>query len=196
MGTADSVLMDMILQSSQPGIWEWIYDSRDAALPVIVTVVGTYLVLGLCTRFGRLRSLSQMSGFDFGVNVAIGSIIAAVVLSPDPSLARASIALVTIFALQVIWSKIRQILPTHSNPSSQSPHVVWAGGFRDEALKATLFTRSDIYQAMRMAGVRQEAEVDFVVAEPTGALTVFKSSDTPPSRRLFDPVKGMETLYD
>ena len=176
-------------------LMQWIYDTSDAVLPVVVTVVGIFVVLGVCTRFGRLRSLSQMTGFDFGVNVAIGSIIAAVVLSPDPSLFRASVALAAIFALQVVWSWLRRHIPVITNPSSQRPHVLWAGGeFIDAHMRATNYTKSDVFYAMRKSGIVSFDQVRFVTAEPTGDVVVF-TTDTPDiSREIFEPVVGSERL--
>ena len=174
---------------------KWLYDGSDAVIPVIVSVVGIFFILGVSTRFGRLRSLSQMTGFDFGVNVAIGSIIASTVLSPDPSLFRAAVALLTIFAMQLIYSTLRRHLPV-SNPSSQSPHVLWAqGSFIEDHMRATKFTREDVHYAMRLAKVPNFDTVWFIAAEPTGSVVVWTDSDRGRvSRDVFHSMRGWELI--
>ena len=179
----------------KPDLSDWLYDPSDPVLGVIVSVLAIFLILGICTRFGKLRSLSQMTGFDFGVNVAIGSILAACVVAPDPSVFRAGLALVTIFAMQVAWSFIRRHLPSLSNPSSQKPHVLWANGdFVEAHLKATNYTRSDIHQAVRTSKMTRWDDVGFILAEPTGTITVYKKGCGPVSPDIFKEVVGSELL--
>ena len=174
---------------------DWLFDPSDPLLGVVVSVLAIFLVLGICTRFGKLRSLSQMTGFDFGVNVAIGSILAACVVAPDPSVTRAGLALVTIFVMQVVYSWLRRHLPVLSNPSSQKPHVLFANGqFVDTHLRATNYTRSDIHQAMRTAKVRRFEDVDFVLAEPTGTITVYTEGGGGVSPEMYREVVGSELL--
>ena len=177
-------------------LMHWLYDGEDAVLPVVVSAVGIFVILGICTRLGRLRSLSQMTGFDFGVNVAVGSIIGAVILAPDPSLFRAAVALVTIFAMQIVYSVVRRRLGLIDNPSSQPPHVLWVNGsFVEDHMKATKYTQSDIYYAMRTAKVNNFSEVWFVVAEPTGSVVVWTESDKRElSPEIFEGVKGWEMV--
>ena len=173
----------------------WFYDPSDPVLPIVLSIVAIFIVLGICTRFGRLRSLSQMTGFDFGVNVAVGSIIASAVLSKDPSVFRAAVALVTIFAMQIVYSIIRRRVPGIDDPSSQPPHVVYAnGGFVEKAMTATKFTRENVFQAVRAAGKRNMEEVAFVIAEPTGSLNVFGKSDAKVNVDVFVDVVGREML--
>ena len=174
---------------------KWMFDPTDPVLPIVMSVIAVFVVLGICTRLAGLRSLSQMTGFDFGVNVAVGSIIASTILSEDPSLFRATVALVTIFAMQWTYSVLRRRVPGIDDPSSQNPHVVWAkGGFIEDAMTATKFTRENIYQAVRTAGLRNMDEVAFVVAEPTGSLNVFGTSDTTVDQDVFVDVIGRELI--
>jgi len=173
----------------------WLYDPSDNVLMVVVSVVAIFIVLGVCTRFGRLRSLSQMSGFDFGVNVAVGSIIAATVLSPDPSVFRAGVALATIFSMQVLYSMVRRKSDVIDNPSSQPPHVIWHdGAFIEEHMKATMFTKEDIFHAMRTSQVHSFDEVRFIIIEATGDVTIFGAGDTALSKEIFEGVVGSERL--
>ena len=175
---------------------QWLYDGSDNVVMVAASVLGIFVILGICTRLGRLRSLAKMSGFDFGVNVAVGSIIASAVLSPDPSLFRAGVALAVIFALQIAYSFLRRKVPGLLNPSSQPPHVVWAnGGFIEKNMRATMFTETDIFHAMRSAGVNNFKEVRFVIAEATGDVNVYtRSQDGPLSPEIFEGVVGRELL--
>ena len=72
----------------------WISSSAESLLMVALSGVGIYLALMLFTRLLGLRSFSKMSSFDFAVTVALGTVLAATLLTPDPSLVQGIAGLV------------------------------------------------------------------------------------------------------
>ena len=85
----------------------WFATSWTALAAVALSVAGIYVVLMALTRLGGLRSFSKMSSFDFAMTVAIGSIIASTVLTPNPPLLQAAAALAVVFGVQLGVAALR-----------------------------------------------------------------------------------------
>ena len=88
---------------------DWISMPPSAFAAVITKTVGIYIALIVLTRLAGLRSFSKMSGFDFAITVAIGSVVASTVLSKEPPLAQAAFALSVLFGIQMslAWARKR-----------------------------------------------------------------------------------------
>lgn len=87
----------------------WIVPEPGTPLMIPLTGVGIYLAMVALTRVAGPRSFSKMSSTDFATTVAIGSIIASVLLSPHPSLLAGALALTTLYGIQalVTWGRSR-----------------------------------------------------------------------------------------
>ena len=77
-----------------------------------------YVAMVLLLRISGNRTLSKMNAFDFVVTVAMGSILATILLSRDVALAEGIAAMALLVALQfaVTWLGVR----------SERVHHVWA----------------------------------------------------------------------
>ena len=72
---------------------DWLFTTWGAVGDVALTALGIYMALIVYTRFAGLRTFSKLSGFDFAMTVAIGSIVAGSIMFDGPSLLRAVAAL-------------------------------------------------------------------------------------------------------
>ena len=68
---------------------------------IALSAFSMYVAVILLTRLAGVRSFSKMSGFDFAVTVAIGSVLASVILAKDPPIANGVAALIVLFGLQI-----------------------------------------------------------------------------------------------
>jgi uncharacterized membrane protein YcaP (DUF421 family) len=85
----------------------WIFASWQTVLMALISTVGIYIVLIVFTRISGLRSFSKMSSFDFAITIAIGSVLASTILFKPPSLVHASVAMGTLFGIQMIVAHFR-----------------------------------------------------------------------------------------
>jgi uncharacterized membrane protein YcaP (DUF421 family) len=97
---------------------------------VRTAVVGSlaYLALLVMLRVSGKRTLSQMNAFDFVVTVALGSTLAAILLSRDVSLGQGLAALALLIGLQFVitWTSVRS-QTTSRLVKSEPTAVVWRG---------------------------------------------------------------------
>ncbi len=160
---------------------------------VVLTTITMYLLLVLCVRLLGQRTLATMSSFDLGCAIALGSVIGRTSLLLDPTLATGAIALVTLFATQITLARLRRnrwVDPLMNRP----PVLLMAGDtLLHENMRAAHIAEDDLRQKLRLAGIRNLAEVRCVVLESTGAVSVLRRSE-PLDPWLFSDISGAEHL--
>ncbi|MCZ4296622.1 DUF421 domain-containing protein [Henriciella marina] len=175
---------------------DWIATSWSAVGMVLLGGLGMYATVVLLTRIFGLRSFSKMSGFDFAVTVATGSILAAIFIAKDPPLLQGMAAMIILFAMQAAVAELRKRFSFVQMIVDNQPRLIMWGGEIDEKqmLKAKI-TRADLIAKLREANVTRFEQIHAVVAETTGDISVLHG---PPEEmlelRLLDGVIGAERL--
>ncbi len=157
---------------------------------VLVISPLAYLALVLMLRVSGKRTLSKMNAFDFIVTIALGSTLATILLSRDVALAEGVLALGLLIALQFVitWlsvrsSAVRQIVK--DDPAL----LFYRGEFLRETLRRERVTESEVVAAARQSGVATLDDLDAVVLETDGSMSVMqsaKSSDRSTLRNVSD----------
>lgn len=156
------------------------FSQLDQVAATVAATAAVYAAALLLVRLAGRRTLAELSGFDVVVTVAIGSIVAATALPSDPSVADGVAALGTLLLLQVILAAMRQRFPTARRYLDFRPYVVARGAQVDvqrNPLTAQL-TEDDVRSSLRLKGVFDLAEVDFVVLEANGRLSAVPRGTT------------------
>ena len=124
-------------------------------------------------RLVGLRSFSKMSGYDFPITVATGSVIASVVVAPGTDWPVGLAALAALFVWQVVASRGRRASDRVQRALDNEPLLLMEGEtvFEDN-LRAAKVTRDDLIGKLREANVLHPREVRAVVFEPTGDVSV------------------------
>lgn len=171
----------------------WITTTLDAVLMVAVSAVGIYLSLMLLTRISGLRSFAKISGFDFAVTVAIGSVIATTVVAEEPPLLQAAAGLASLYVLQMGVAVLRQHSPATRAAVENTPLLLMDAErvLRDNLRKARM-TEGDLRAKLREANVLDPDQIRAVVMESTGDVTVLHGDPEGPAldRDLLEGVEG------
>lgn len=177
--------------------WQWITTSTTAAWMVILTAIAAYLSLLLCTRIAGLRSFAKMSSFDFAITIAIGSLLAATVLTKDPPLLQSMVALVALFTMQYIVSWGRHKSPTLVRLIDNQPILLMAGTqVINKHLAQARLSDADLKSKLRQAGIVNKDQVLAVVLETTGDMSIFEKGDHALDLDLFSNIKGKHYLVE
>ena len=147
-------------------------------LPLLVRVLAatalTYAYVIVLVRVSGKRTAASLTSFDWILNVAVGSLVAVAMTSPDkvwPTLA--SITLVVL--LQYIVSKLAFHSDFVSRAVTAEPSLlVHQGRFMRDAMARTRVNEDEIAEALRSAGLTTLEQAGAVVMDPTGSLTVLK----------------------
>lgn len=144
----------------------------------VVVGVAAYAALLLLLRISGKRTLSKMNAFDLIVTVALGSTLSTILLSKNTPLAEGVAAFALLIFLQFIitWLSVRS--RTVNRLVKAEPKLLFhRGEFLREAMKSERVNEEEIWQAMRNHGIGVPGQVEAVVLETDGSLSVMRKSD-------------------
>lgn len=143
---------------------------------VAVCALLAYFILFLFIRISGKRTLAKLTAFDFVVTVTLGSTLSSMILA-KVTLAEGSVALLVIIALQyaLAWSA-RESKTLEKIINSSPTMVFYRGEFLEDAMKKEVLTHEEIYAEIRKYRMFDVDQVEAVVMELNGELTVIKKS--------------------
>lgn len=153
------------------------FDGWDGMARTVVVGMLAYLGLVVMLRLSGKRTLSKLNAFDLVVTVALGSILATILLSREVPLVDGLVAFVLLIALQfaVTWTSVR--MPWFRGVVASEPTLLMhRGQMLDDALHRARITPEEVRSAIRGAGMLDLDGVAAVVLEPDGSLSVLGSS--------------------
>lgn len=155
---------------------KWIDISFTAVGAILISSIVIYIAVILFTRIFGKRSFSKMSSFDFAMTVAVGSVIATTMLSSSVSLMEGLWGLLLIYILQLAAALLRRNR-FFSWAIDNTPLLLMDGPtiLHDNLRKARV-TEADLRSKLREANVLQLSQVQAVVFETTGDISVLHSS--------------------
>ncbi len=143
-----------------------------------LAAIVAYITLIVCARMVGLRSFSKMSSFDFALTVAMGSVLASTIIAQKPLVAQGVVALVSLFVIQWVTSRLRKRFRPVESIVDNEPLLLMDGEeILHENLSASRVTEDDLRAKLREANVLDLSEVRAVVLETTGDVSVLHSSD-------------------
>lgn len=174
-------------------IEKWLATGWGAAAMAVVSALGIYLAMVILTRLAGLRSFSKISSFDFAVTVAIGSVLATTILSDDPPLARAAIALAALYGIQMVVAWLRTRSDAVCRTVDNAPLLLMDGKrILHENLRKAKLTEADLRGKLREANVLTPDQIRAVVMESTGDVSVLHGDADGPELdpSLLEGVRG------
>ena len=158
-----------------------------------ILIVGflAYVALILCLRISGKRTLSKWNAFDFVVTIALGSILATILLSKQTPLAEGVMAFSFLIFLQFLITKISVYSKFIRDSVKAEPTLLLRDGeFIDKALKSQRVTESEIRAAVRSKGFAALEDAEAVVLETDGSFSVIEKSKT----KSFSAMKDVENF--
>lgn len=140
-----------------------------------IVAVGTlaYAAMVLCLRLSGKRTLTKLNAFDLVITVALGSTLSTVLLDKTISLAEGIVAFGLLILLQYIltWCSVRW-RPFEKGVKSEPTLLFHRGEYLNEAMRRQRITVSEVLSAVRSSGQRDVQDVQAVVLENDGSLSV------------------------
>jgi uncharacterized membrane protein YcaP (DUF421 family) len=147
---------------------------------VRTALVGALAYVGLVIflRISGKRTLSKLNAFDFVVTVALGSILATILLDENVALAEGLVAFATLIALQfvVTWTSVRWRF-WRGAVRSEPAVLVRAGAPLYDVMRRERLTEDELLSAVRSAGGRELRDAEVVILESDGTLTAILISN-------------------
>jgi uncharacterized membrane protein YcaP (DUF421 family) len=153
------------------------FDSWQGILRTSIVGVLAYITLILIIRLAGKRVLSKMNAFDFIITIALGSMLATILLNKDVALAEGATALALLVGLQylITWTSVRA--PWVRKMVTGEPALLfYEGAFLESALRRERVTSAEILASIREAGLSDLEQTTAVVLETDGSFSVIKNS--------------------
>lgn len=149
------------------------FSGWDGLLRTLVVGVLSYVALVLFLRISGKRTLSKMNAFDLVVTVALGSVLATVLLSKEVALAEGLLAFALLISLQfaVTWSSVRARW-VRRLATGEPQMIFYSGKFLPAAQRQARVTEDEVRAAIRSAGIGSLEAVHAVVLETDGSFSV------------------------
>lgn len=151
------------------------FDNWDSIIRSTVITILAYTGMILILRISGKRTLSKMNAYDFVVTVALGSSMASVALNKDVTLADGLLVFALFVLLQYCITKLSLKSKKVRNLVTNTPTLLlYQGEIIEGALKKERITKDELFSAARKKGISELQDVDAIVLESTGKLTVIK----------------------
>jgi uncharacterized membrane protein YcaP (DUF421 family) len=150
-----------------------LFDSWESLTITAVSTTLAYLAIVFLLRVTGKRTLSKMNAFDFIVTVALGSALANVALNRDVAVADGAVAFFFLIILQLIitWVSARY-RPFKHIITSQPSLLLYKGAMLEKMMKKERVTKEELHLAARNKGIHELSEIDAIILETTGKLTI------------------------
>ncbi|NKE06866.1 MULTISPECIES: DUF421 domain-containing protein [Mesobacillus] len=155
------------------------FNSWDNIWRTLIVGVLAYAALVLLLRLSGKRTLSKMNAFDLIVTVALGSTLATILLNKKVALVEGFTAFFILIMLQYIvaWSSVRS--DGFKRLIKSDPKLIfYQGKYLKENIIKERVLEVEILQAARSSGINSMDQVEAVVLETDGSISVIKKSDS------------------
>lgn len=153
---------------------------------VIMTILG-YFSMVIILRVSGKRTLSKMNAFDFVITVALGSSLATVALNKNIALIDGILVFFLFIFLQyfITWLSVR-VRRVKKIVTNQPTMLLYKGKPLEDVMKKERIAMEEIYLSARSKGITDLSDIDVIVLETTGDLTIVTSASTPGAKTLKD----------
>ena len=161
------------------------FDDVQGLVRVLIIGVLGYVALVFWLRVSGKRTLSKWNVFDFVVTIALGSILASVIISKSVALLEGILAFVVLIGLQylITWLSVRS--SKFAALVKAEPTLLLSDGeYCTAALKSQRVTKSEIRAAIRGAGILAIEDVAAVVLETDGSFSVMPHNNSGSKNRV------------
>lgn len=150
-----------------------LFNSWGALLRIVIFGFCGYIALVSILRTTGQRTLSTLNAFDFIVTVAIGSTFGTLLLSRDTALVDGIAAFAVLIGMQHVVSWLSMKSAKIKKMVKNEPILLYyKGDYMPENLKRARIVREEIEQSVRSNGKSSIKDVDAVVLETNGNISI------------------------
>ncbi|MGB7417176.1 MAG: YetF domain-containing protein [Thermosynechococcaceae cyanobacterium] len=157
---------------------------NDVGFIIETLVIGTLAYIGsiILLRVSGKRTLSKWNSFDFVVTIALGSILASVLLSNQTSLAQGLVGFGLLVSLQamITWTAARSTV-IQKLIKAEPALLLYQGKMQHKVMKRERVAEGEILAALRTSGVASVEDTAAVVLETDGSFSVIQDLGNAPS---------------
>lgn len=166
-----------------------IFDNWSGLRQILLTTLMVYPILIIFLRLSGKRTLSKWNAFDFVVTIALGSILASVMLSKDVAVLEGLLGLGLLILFQYFITFISVRVEWFESIIKSNPTLIYKNDtFLLDKMKKHRVSRAEILAAVRSSSISSLDNVRYVVLETDGSFSVIKKSDDSPDSSALENV--------
>ncbi len=144
-------------------------------IPVIViAATGIYLGFMLLAKAFGSRVLLTMTASDAVIVIMFGAVAGRVVIGHPPTLAAGLLGLAALMCLEAAFGTLRRFTGWGRALSRRPILVVYEGRMLVDEMRHAHLSRTDVLTAVRRAGLGSVTQVQAMVLEPVGTMSVIR----------------------
>lgn len=154
-------------------ISSWFFGAWTSILKTVIVGTIGYISLIVLLRISGKRTLSKMNMFDWVVTVAMGSVMATLLLSDGVSYAQGMAAFITLILGQWVVTTLSVKSDAFAKLVKADPTILYYRGlYFKKAMRQERVPKEEILSAIRQSGQGSPEEIEAVILESSGELIV------------------------
>lgn len=151
------------------------FSSWQGVAHILVVGVLGYISLVFLLRISGNRTLSKMNSFDFIITIALGSTYATSILDKKTALFDAILTFSLLISLQYIVTLLSVRYRSFERKVKSDPVLLFhSGKFLRQSMLNAHVTEAEIQSGVRQEGIASLSDVEFIVLEENGKISVTK----------------------
>lgn len=144
-------------------------------------------------RISGKRTLAQMDAFDLVVTVAVGSILATMILDSKVVLLQGLTAVAVLIVLQVIAAWLAMKSSLMQRIIKAEPELLYyKGQYFEKVMKKKRILKEELLHSARTNGISSLDEVEAAILEPNGSISFVGKID----RSKYSTFSGIEGMQE
>ena len=165
-------------------------------IPVVVlATLGIYLSFMVLVKLFGSRVLTSMTASDAIIIIMFGAVAGRVIVGNPPTLAAGVVGLFTLMLLEAAFGTFRQLVRWSKFIDRRPVLLVYKGELQQDNMSFAHITEGDVNSAVRKAGLGRRTDVQLMILEPTGQISVIRRGQLVDAS-LFKDVLGAERIEE
>ncbi len=156
----------------------FLFDSWLSVFQIAILTVMVYVAVIFILRITGKRTLSKMNAFDFIVTIALGSTLPTIILNKNVPMADGIMLIFMLIILQyfITWLSLRA--RRFKRFITGTPTLLlYKGELLKEIMQKERILKKELYVVARSKGISNLSEVDAIILETNGELTLIEKLD-------------------
>lgn len=142
---------------------------------VVLRTILTYFIILVIFRLMGKREIGELSVFDLVVNIMIAEIAVMAIDETSIELMKSIVPIIMLMLIQITMARLSLKSKKFRDLVDGSPSIIINQGQIDEnVMRKQRYNFDDLLQQLREKNVRNIADVEFAILEPSGKLSVFE----------------------
>lgn len=155
-----------------------LFDGWNSVLRIVIMSALAYPFLIVLLRMSGKRSITNVNIFDFIITVTYGATLASIITSDKVSFADGAAVLVMLTLLQYLVSKTAAKSKRFSDFIKASPvFLYYEGNFNEKQMQRNRIRKQDLRGKVRQQGLSSFENVEAIVLEGDGSVSIIKKED-------------------